>query len=167
MRRDKFSGRQVILATITALLATGGALAASDAQINAVASVNLTSIIMNGLVRISAIGAGVYIVWLGHNTMIRGVKGEFEFEGQFGKLKGSVPGLLFVLLGTLAIGWALQTTASGGLEIDDPASQEQASADGSPMRGSSIPPVGGGTNDSASNARPDFLSRPNGGAGHD
>ena len=88
--------------------------ATTTSEVEAAASINRISIIMNGIIRIAAIGAGVTIVWLGHNTMIRGIKGEFEFEGDFGKLKGSTPGLLFVLLGSLVIGWSLQTTASGG-----------------------------------------------------
>ena len=92
--------------------------AISTSEVEAVASINRISIIMNGIIRIAAIGAGVTIVWLGHNTMIRGIKGEFEFEGQFGKLKGSTPGLLFVLLGSLVIGWSLQTTASGGVRTE-------------------------------------------------
>ena len=91
----------------------------SSLEVEAAASINRISIIMNGVIRIAAIGAGVCIVWLGHNTMIQGIKGEFEFEGKFGKLKGSTPGLLFVLLGSLIIGWSLQTTASGEFGTKD------------------------------------------------
>ncbi len=157
MCRDNLSGLLAILTLITVLLVSGSVLAASEAQIDSAVSINLTSIIMNGLIRIAAIGAGVYIVWLGHNTLIRGVKGEFEFEGQFGKLKGSAPGLLFVLLGTLAIGWALQTTASGSFDIDESASQENSSPTKHTLSGSSIPPPDGNSSDGASDSRPDFL----------
>ena len=77
----------------------------------------LSGIIASTLIRIAAIIAGVYVVWLGHNTMVRGIKGEFEFEGPFGKLKGSFPGLLFVLLGVTAIGWALNTTTTANFNV--------------------------------------------------
>ncbi len=97
------------------------------------ASVYITSILVNGLVRVAAIVGGIYIVWLGHNTMVRGIKGEFEFAGRFGKLKGSTPGLLFVLLGCLAIGWALQAKHEGSTS---------APASGAPVtsQGRIIPP---------------------------
>lgn len=108
---------------IAGILVAAISYAGNENAVTAVVEVNMTSIIMNGIVRITAILAGVCIVWLGHNSMIRGVKGEFEFEGKFAKLKGSTPGLLFVLLGTLAIGWALNTPAKGGLAIDVPAVQ--------------------------------------------
>lgn len=105
------------------VLATGLALsswAAADdgSSLQFATYVQITSIIANGLIRIAAIAAGVYVVWMGRDTMIRGITGDFKFEGAFGKLKGATPGLLFVLLGSLAVGWALQTTASGELRMD-------------------------------------------------
>jgi hypothetical protein len=104
----------------------------SESQITT--SVYITSIIINGIVRMGAIAAGTYIVWLGHSTLIRGIKGEFEFSGRFGRLKGSAPGLLFVFLGTLAVGWALSTTHSGGESI------KNIGKEGSSIQGTSIPP---------------------------
>jgi len=101
------------------------------------ASVRIASIIVNGLVRVAAIAAGTYVVWLGHNTLIRGIKGEFEFSGQFGRLKGSAPGLLFVLLGSLVIGWALQAKHYGQLGLGQPSEQDR----GSEMRNTSVPPA--------------------------
>ena len=96
-------------------------------------SVYIASILVNGLVRVAAIAAGTYIVWLGHNTMVLGIKGEFEFAGRFGKLKGSTPGLLFVLLGCLAIGWALQARHGGSTSTT-------ASGAPAPVQGPIIPP---------------------------
>jgi hypothetical protein len=87
--------------------------ASADTQTAITTQVFITSIIVNGLIRIAAIAAGTYIVWLGHNTLIKGVKGEFEFTGKFGRLKGSVPGILFVFLGSVVIGWALYATHRG------------------------------------------------------
>lgn len=99
------------------------------------ASVRIASIIVNGIVRIAAIAAGTYVVWLGHNTLVRGIKGEFEFSGKLYRLKGSAPGLLFVLLGCLAIGWALQAAHSGSLPLEE--SPDDVSSE---MRGTSLPP---------------------------
>ena len=97
--------------------------------------------------------AGVYVVRLGHDTMVQGIEGKFAFEGSFGKLKGSTPGLMFVLLGTLAIGWALQATASGKLETE---TTEITHSDSSASAETS------GTG--ASDQPPPFLSGPSGGA---
>lgn len=97
--------------------------------------VRVASILVNGLVRIAAIAAGTYVVWLGHNTLVRGVKGEFNFEGPHWRLKGSTPGLLFVLLGCLVIGWALATRHYGEETV---APEVEASAGNVP--GSSVSP---------------------------
>lgn len=97
--------------------------------------VRVASILVNGLVRIASIAAGTYVVWLGHNTLIRGVKGEFNFEGPHWRLKGSTPGLLFVLLGCLVIGWALATKHYG----EEPVASER-DATAADMAGTSVPP---------------------------
>ena len=114
---------------ILGLLALGTTFAVSGAEagaaegdqlresVRAVTALQITVAIGNVMIRIAAIVAGTYVVWLGHNTMVRGIKGEFEFEGAFGKLKGSAPGLFFVLMGVLAIGWALNTKISSDLKI--------------------------------------------------
>lgn len=86
-------------------------------SVRAVTALQITAALSNVLIRIAAIAAGTYVVYLGHDTMVRGIKGEFEFEGAFGKLKGSVPGLFFVLMGVVAIGWALNTKFDSDLKI--------------------------------------------------
>lgn len=80
---------------------------------NVPTSIQITSIITNLVIRLAAIFAGVFVVRLGHDSLLKGVKGDFEFDGKWAKLKGSSPGLLFVLLGCIIIGWALQATHSG------------------------------------------------------
>ena len=122
-----------------ALWPAGAVAAEIEPSVGFPTAVHITSIVTNGLVRIAAIGAGVCVVWLGHNTLVRGIMGEFEFEGQFGKLKGSAPGLLFVLLGTLAIGWALQTTASGQLRVVSSQTEQvdESASDGPARTGAS------------------------------
>lgn len=133
--------------------------AGSEEAVKAVVDINITSIIMNGIVRVAAILAGVCIVWLGHNTMIRGVKGEFEFEGNFAKLKGSTPGLLFVLLGSMAIGWSLNTPAKGDLTIDVPTLHEQKAAEtDAPQPDTNKPANGNVKEPRPSDNPPDFMN---------
>jgi len=105
------------LHSMTAAASEDAMAAALGDSVARAASVQIAHIIANALIRIAAIAAGVYVVWLGHNTMVRGIKGDFEFEGKLGKLKGSTPGLLFVLLGVAAIGWALGTKLDSELNI--------------------------------------------------
>ena len=112
------------------LLIAPAAHAAGDVPVN----IHVTSIVVNGAVRIAAIAAGTYVVWLGRDTFVRGIKGDFEFTGSFGRLRGSAPGLLFVLLGCLAIGWALQAEHSGKIP-SGPGTAEKTEA-----AGSSVPP---------------------------
>lgn len=54
---------------------------------------------------------GYLTVRLGYNLLLAGVKGEFKFSASFGGSKADLasvsPGLLFVLLGVLLIGYAL------------------------------------------------------------
>jgi hypothetical protein len=106
----------------------------ADDQIAITTGVYITSIVVNGLIRIAAIAAGTYVVWLGHNTLIKGVKGEFEFTGKFGRLKGSVPGILFVFLGAVVIGWALYASHYGKEVKTTGDTQEQ-----SEIKGTSVP----------------------------
>ncbi|MTV52539.1 hypothetical protein [Pseudoduganella buxea] len=72
----------------------------------------LIAIISVLLIKLTAMIAGYKIVCLGHDSLVRGLKGEFVFTGTVGKerglmLKGASPGLLFVLLGSLLIAWAM------------------------------------------------------------
>lgn len=113
-----------LLFAVGLCLHTAASYGAEDAMADALkqsvaeaASVQVAHVIANAIIRVAAIAGGVYVVWLGHNTMVRGIKGEFEFEGTLGKLKGSTPGLLFVLLGVAAIGWSLGTKFDSNLNV--------------------------------------------------
>lgn len=64
------------------------------------------------IIKLTAMVAGYKIVSLGHDALVKGLKGEFLFTSNLAKdrgmmLKGASPGLLFVLLGSLLIGWAI------------------------------------------------------------
>ena len=91
-------------------------------------AVQIAVVISNLTIRLAAIGAGVYIAKLGHDTMVREVKGKFEYKSKFGELKANIPGPLFILLGTMAIGWALMTPVTGKIQLqlgaDNPAAVE-------------------------------------------
>ena len=114
-----FSGFCVVLLVMTPNVFTpvfaseAGGVSLNAVSQNAPTSIQITSIITNLVIRLAAIFAGVFVVRLGHDSLLKGVKGEFEFDGKWAKLKGSSPGLLFVLLGCTIIGWALQATHSG------------------------------------------------------
>lgn len=98
----------------------------------------------NAVVRLSAIAAGTLIVWLGHDTMVRGIKGDFTFNGKLGKLKGSMPGLLFVLLGSTVVGWALaaKVTVRNAVEAatTSPQAPEPQGKGSAGLRGSTLSP---------------------------
>jgi len=119
--------RQLLVLAVGAAFALDATSAHADVETVAI-TVQVTSIVANAVVRVAAIGAGVFVVWLGHNTLVRGIKGEFQFEGYGAKLKGSVPGLLFVLLGCAAIGWALATPATGTVDLSQKVSTIPSSA---------------------------------------
>ncbi len=72
----------------------------------------MMSIVAVVAIKLTAMIAGYKIVALGHDTLVKGIKGEFDFSGDAGQnnrvtLKSTSPGLLFVLLGSLLIGWSI------------------------------------------------------------
>lgn len=88
-------------------------------------AVQMAVVISNLIIRLAAIAGGIYIAKLGHDTMVREIKGDIEYKGKFGELKANIPGPLFILLGTMAIGWALMTPVTGKIQL-------QLGADGPP-----------------------------------
>ena len=69
---------------------------------------NLTYLL---ILKLSCFGIGFLIVRLGHSLMLAGAKGEFKFTGSLVGLKSGLvsasPGLLYLLLGTILIGYAM------------------------------------------------------------
>lgn len=63
------------------------------------------------MMKITAFILGYLIVKLGHDTMVRGITGEFDFgfsgSGFSTKLKSASPGLFFVLMGSAIIIWSM------------------------------------------------------------
>lgn len=63
------------------------------------------------LMKICVFFIGYCVIRLGYKLLILGVKGEFKFKSQLGSLKTDLvsvsPGLLFVLLGVILIGYAI------------------------------------------------------------
>jgi len=57
--------------------------------------------------KIAAILGGIYCLYLGHDLLLKGVTGEFDFsfgfQGAKGKLASASPGLFFVLIGAIII----------------------------------------------------------------
>jgi hypothetical protein len=63
------------------------------------------------ILKITAFVLGYLIVRMGHDTLVKGITGEFDFgfsgSGFSTKLKSASPGLLFVLMGSLIIIWSM------------------------------------------------------------
>jgi hypothetical protein len=66
---------------------------------------------MNILMKIVCFVLGYLTIRLGYQLIASGAKGEFKFSTKFGGIKADLasvsPGLLFVLLGTMLIGYAI------------------------------------------------------------
>jgi len=71
----------------------------------------LLSNVMVMAMKITIFVVGYLTVRLGYNLLLAGVKGEFKFSAKIGGSKADLvsvsPGLLFVLLGVLLVGYAL------------------------------------------------------------
>ena len=69
---------------------------------------NLTYLL---ILKLACFGIGFLIVRLGHSLMLAGAKGEFKFTGSLAGIKSDLvsasPGLLYLLLGTTLIGYAM------------------------------------------------------------
>jgi len=83
------------------------------AKLNAITWNYAIFVVFVTLIKIVALVIGYYVVRLGYNTMMSGVKGDDSVEvGAFGtrfKFKGVTPGLALGIIGVLMMGWALST----------------------------------------------------------
>lgn len=63
------------------------------------------------VMKITAFVIGYFVVKLGHDTLIKGITGEFDFgfegSGYSTKLKSASPGTFFVLMGAAIIIWSM------------------------------------------------------------
>ncbi len=61
--------------------------------------------------KITAFIIGFFVIKLGHDTLVKGITGEFDFgfsgSGIKTKLKSASPGTFFVLMGTAIIIWSM------------------------------------------------------------
>jgi hypothetical protein len=76
---------------------------------------------------------GYLIIRLGYKLIASGVKGEFKFSASIGGVKADIasisPGLLFVLLGVLLIGYAIYVEKEVTLNIKSPSHIEKPQQD--------------------------------------
>ena len=83
------------------------------------------------IIKITCFILGYKTVKLGYQLMKDGIKGEFNFSAGYNGIKGglvsSSPGLLFLLLGILLIGYAIWVKKPVSLEGDEPVNKEQVS----------------------------------------
>ncbi len=67
----------------------------------------ITSLVTVLILKITVLIIGYLIVRLGYDLLVKGVKGEFKFKGNFSGVKADLasasPGLLFLLLGVILI----------------------------------------------------------------
>lgn len=79
--------------------------------LNADAPVAITYMITMLIMKITAFILGYLIVKLGHDTLIKGVTGKFDFgfegSGFKTRLKAATPGTFFVLAGSAIIMWGI------------------------------------------------------------
>jgi hypothetical protein len=72
---------------------------------------------------------GYLIICLGYKLIASGVKGEFKFSASLGGVKADLasisPGLLFVLLGVLLIGYAIYVEKEVTIKIRQPSHIEK------------------------------------------
>lgn len=71
----------------------------------------LTSLILHFFLRITCFILGFLTIRLGYQLILKGAKGEFKFSSSLAGLKSKLeslsPGLLFLLLGTILIGYGM------------------------------------------------------------
>lgn len=79
--------------------------------INTSAEISIAFMISILLLKITAFILGYLIVKLGHDTLIKGITGDFDFgfsgSGFNTKLKSASPGLFFVFMGSAIIIWSM------------------------------------------------------------
>jgi hypothetical protein len=95
-------------------------------------AVHIAIILANCAIRLAAIIGGIYVAKLGHDTMVRNVQGGFTYEGMGQKLTASIPGPLFILLGVLAVGWALNSPVQGSFQLQVGSEVTQGADGGAP-----------------------------------
>jgi len=88
-------------------------------------TVEIAGIISITIIKIICFTLGFLTIWLGYKLTNDGVKGQFKFSGDYKGIKGglvsSSPGLLFLMLGIILIGYAMGVTKTvDRLEQDTP-----------------------------------------------
>ena len=83
----------------------------------------------NAVVKAICFILGYKTIKLGYQLMKDGIKGEFNFSADYKGLKGglisSSPGLLFLLLGILLIGYAMGVKKTVSMESQSPIKNER------------------------------------------
>ena len=107
--------------------------------------VAVTFMITVVVMKVTAFVLGYLIVRLGHDTLLRGITGDMEFDfgghGLNAKLRSASPGAFFVLMGSAIIVWGLWVSKPMSLKgSSTPATPiVEAAADTSGMRRIPLP----------------------------
>jgi hypothetical protein len=85
-------------------------------------SLTAIGIACNASIKVVCFIIGYKTIKLGYQLMTDGIKGEFNFSADYKGIKGglvsSSPGLLFLLLGILLIGYAMGVEKSVSMDSD-------------------------------------------------
>jgi hypothetical protein len=96
--------------------------------ISASSPVAITFILSVLVLKVTAFVLGYLIVKLGHDTMIKGIKGDIDFgfsgSGITTKLKSGSPGAFFVLAGAAIIIWGLIVQKPMDIKYSPPTEQK-------------------------------------------
>ncbi len=109
----------------------------AEAVLKSDAPVAIAYMISVVILKITAFVLGYLIVRLGHDTLIKGVTGAFDFGFEGGgvstKLKAATPGTFFVLAGAAIIIWGLFVSKPYQMEFSvKPAPAKQSAVKASP-----------------------------------
>ena len=99
----------------------------------------LTHLILVFLMKLTCFVLGYLVVRLGYELLVAGIRGKFKFKTEVSGFKADLrsvsPGLLFVLLGVLLIGYAIFVPKVGEFEVPAEAATTGLNAAGPPPVG--------------------------------
>lgn len=92
-------------------------------------TITVIAILTQAIVKIVCFLLGYLTIKLGYKLINDGIKGEFKFTVDYKGIKGglisSTPGLLFILLGVILIGYAMYVSKKTYLESETPIQNER------------------------------------------
>ncbi len=92
-------------------------------------TITIIGIACNAVIKIICFILGYKTIKLGHQLMEEGIKGEFNFSADYKGIKGGLiscsPGLFYVLLGIVLIGYAMGVKKTVSMDSETPIINER------------------------------------------